>query len=87
MMGFPCLRQQGVYVASCEPSSGDLVVKLPADRVRELIDGSTGEVFAPAGRPFREWVKISRRDAALWRELLDEALEFARPPGLSGGGA
>jgi len=77
MMGFPCVRVGGAFLASCDPSSGDLIVKLPEERVHALIEGSTGEPFAPAGRVFREWVKVSERDATLWRALLTEAGDFA----------
>ena len=68
----------GEFVASCDPSSGDLIVKLPQERVQSLIEGSVGEPFAPAGRDFREWVKISERETPLWYALLAEASAFAR---------
>lgn len=52
MMGFPCLRVDGAFFASCDHRSGDLIVKLPEARVRELIAEKTGKPFAPAGRIF-----------------------------------
>ncbi len=76
MMGFPCLRVHGDFFASAEPKSGDLIVKLPADRVQALIDGDAGEPFAPNGRRFREWVRVVERDAGQWRDLIDEARGF-----------
>lgn len=30
MMGFPCLRVEGAFFASCDHGTGDLIVKLPA---------------------------------------------------------
>lgn len=58
-----------------------LVVKLPAERVRELIDGGQGQPFgAGKGRPMREWVAVAATDA--WPTLAEEALLFvsaARP--------
>ena len=76
MMGFPCLRVQGQFFASADHRTGDLIVKLPATRVTEIIDAGGGEPFAPAGRTFREWVKIVKRDATVWRQLIEEAQKF-----------
>ncbi len=76
MMGFPCLRVGGAFFASCDHRSGDLIVKLPAARVGELIAAGTGEPFAPAGRVFREWALIADRDLGRWRALMIEARSF-----------
>ena len=51
-------------------------MKLPASRVDELVDESTGLPFAPAGRRFREWVRVPGRDEELWQALLDESRAF-----------
>jgi hypothetical protein len=76
MMGFPCLRVDGAFFASCDHRTGDLIVKLPAERVAELIVSGEGKPFAPAGRRFREWATVSERDSVRWNELLDEARRF-----------
>ncbi len=76
MMGFPCLRVNGDFFASAERQTGDLIVKLPASYVEELIDVGIGQPFAPAGRRFREWVLIADRDADRWQKLLAEARAF-----------
>jgi hypothetical protein len=76
MMGLPCLRTDGAFFASLEPRSGHLIVKLPADRVAQLIEGGAGAPFAPNGRRFREWVLIERFDEAEWASLLEEARGF-----------
>lgn len=76
MMGFPCLRVNGDFFASQDHRTGDLIVKLPANRVLDLIDTEVGEPFAPAGRRFKEWVLIPNRDVALWRSLISEARTF-----------
>ena len=78
MMGFPCLRVRGAFFASCDHRSGDLVVKLPAARVQELIAIGGGEPFAPAGRVFREWVLVAERDIGRWRTLIAEARSFVQ---------
>lgn len=76
MMGFPCLRVAGAFFASRDPRSGDLIVKLPRERVAELIGTGFGKPFAPAGRTFREWVVIDDRDETRCAELIDEACDF-----------
>ena len=76
MMGFPCLRVHGAFFASCHHRSGELIVKLPEQRVHEMISARAGEPFAPAGRVFREWVLIADRDRARWRALIAEARSF-----------
>jgi hypothetical protein len=78
MMGFPCLRVAGAFFASCDPRTGDLIVKLPRERVQQLIATGEGIPFAPAGRTFREWVLIQDRDPDRWTELIEEALAFVR---------
>lgn len=81
MMGFPCLRVGGVFAATFDHRSGDLVVKVPAARALELVEAGVAEPFAPAGRPFREWVCLLDRDEPRWRGLLDEAVAYARTGG------
>lgn len=78
MMGYPCVRLAGRFVASYDHKAGRLVVKLPRDRVLELVENGSGDPFAPAGKVFREWVSIPIIDRALWHTLLAEAVDFAR---------
>lgn len=78
LMRSQCIRVQGDFLAMPEYRTGDLVVKLPADRVSELIEAGSGMAFAPAKKVFREWVQIPGRDAQLWQQLFDEGLEFAK---------
>ena len=76
MMGFPCLRVNGDFFASADHKTGNLIVKLPADQVAEMIDIGLGQAFAPAGRRFREWVMIPDRDADHWQKLMSKAQAF-----------
>jgi hypothetical protein len=78
MMGYPCVRFAGQFVASYDEKAGCLVVKLPRDRVAELVSSGAGAPFAPAGKFFREWVAIPTPDRRLWQDLLAEAVTFAR---------
>lgn len=83
MMGLPCVRLDGRFFASLDRRTGALLVKLPHQRVTQLIANGHGEPFAPAGRVFREWVAIPRPERGQWRDLLAEARSHAagRPAG------
>ena len=76
IMGGPCARVDGEFLALVDYKGSGLVVKLPRHRVDELVASGTGQRFAPAGRVFKEWVSIPARDPALWRALLYEGVEF-----------
>ena len=78
MMGHPCVRLAGSLLASYDDKTGCMVVKLPRERVAELVDDGDGEPVAPAGRVFREWLSIPVVDRGLWQRLLAEAVDFAR---------
>jgi hypothetical protein len=77
MMGFPCVRRAGRFFASFDARAGALVVKLPRERVAELVEAGVGDPFAPNGRVFREWVSLPTPDRETWRRILVEALDFA----------
>jgi hypothetical protein len=77
LMKFPCLRANGAFFATCDHRTGDLIVKLPRDRVAQLIDDGLAHPFAPAGRTFKEWATIVERDEDTWRSLLAEAHAYA----------
>ncbi len=83
MMGHPCVRLAGRFLASYDVKDRRLVVKLSRERVTELVDLGEGEPFAPAGKVFREWVAIPAFDRDLWQQVLAEAVDFARE-GLAG---
>ena len=73
LMQSQCLRVDGEFLACPEYTAGDLVVKLPADRVAELIAAGTGLAFAPAKKVFKEWVALTTRDDAVWQSVLEES--------------
>ena len=77
MMGFPCLRTaEGAFFASLEKESADMIIKAPAERVKELIASGVAQPFAPNGRTFKEWAKIVPVDRELWFDLIQEAYHF-----------
>ena len=51
MMGYPCVRLAGKFLASYDDKAGCRVVKLPRERVTELVENGDGDPFAPARRP------------------------------------
>lgn len=79
MMGFPCVRRAGRFFASFDTHAEALVVKLPRERVAELVADGTGEPFAPNGRVFHEWLTVPEPDPDVWERLLAEARDFAAP--------
>jgi hypothetical protein len=59
-----------------------LALKLPASRVRALIEEGEGLPFdAGKGRPMKEWVVIPPGADAAWRAFAEEALAFVGSAG------
>ena len=77
MMGFPCLRLDGEFFASCDRRTGDLIVKLDEASVTRLVDAGRAEPFAPNGRRFREWASIPYERRRTWARHLEAALDAA----------
>jgi hypothetical protein len=74
--GSDALRLRGSIVAMLV--QGNVVLKLPRERVEALIDAGDGMPFdGGRGRPMREWVALTG-DPARDEALLREALDFAR---------
>ena len=58
-------------------TKGELVVKLPRQRVDELVASGEGARFDPGrGRVMKEWLTVPPADAARWTALAEEALAF-----------
>ena len=70
------LNVNGKIFAMCR--KGDLVVKLPRDRVDELIDARKGTRFDPGhGRIMKEWIVIPAKKED-WQKLSKEAYTFVK---------
>lgn len=76
IMNGRCVRVGKEFLALVDYKGSGLVVKLPRERVVELIDAGVGRPFAPAGKVFKEWLSVPTPDRALWRKLLRESLAF-----------
>jgi len=79
IMGRPCLRVSGEFVAMPHSETGDLIVKLTRDRVDELVAGGSGRPFGPGNKVFREWLAVPQGDDELWTGLLSEAIRARTP--------
>jgi hypothetical protein len=76
IMNGRCLRIGKEFLALVDYKGSGLVVKLPRERVAELIESGEGEPFAPAGKTFREWLSVPTPDRRRWLRLLREGIEF-----------
>lgn len=79
IMGGACVRSGGEFVGMPHHKGDGIVVKLPRDRVDDLIEAGEGASFAPAGKVFREWVLVEAHDEQRWIELLRESVAFVNP--------
>jgi hypothetical protein len=56
---------------------GELVVKLPRDRVDELVNvGAARRFDAGKGRPMKEWASVPASASRRWKGLVEEARTF-----------
>ena len=76
IMGGRCVRVGKEFLAMPHHKGPGMVVKLPRERVQELIDAGAGQSFAPAGKVFREWVLVVEEDETQWLSLLQEGVRF-----------
>jgi hypothetical protein len=75
MMNATGLKTGGKFFAMTV--KGDLVVKLPAERVDELVEAGEGRHFDPGhGRLMKEWVTLRPSDEAACRAFVTEARDF-----------
>ena len=79
MFGSPGLKISGkVFAFSMK---GKLVLKLPKERIDELVAAAEGKrfghMFAPDNwRPMKEWVEITSDDERAWLRLTQAAKDF-----------
>jgi hypothetical protein len=77
MLSASGLRDPGAGKFFAFVTRGQLVVKLPAGRVTQLIASGEGRVFdAGRGRPMREWVGLTPADETSCAEYMREARKF-----------
>ncbi|BEP16354.1 hypothetical protein acdb102_46650 [Acidothermaceae bacterium B102] len=75
--GAGALKVGGRIFAMCPREQ--LIVKLPAARVTQLIADDIGSAFdAGKGRPMREWLTVQDDARETWLRLAREAYDFVR---------
>lgn len=76
MFGMPCVKIGGKAFAGLWKNN--LVVKIGAPRVDQLLKSKAGRQFDPSGmkRPMKEWVMIKPASSKQWIELAGEAKQF-----------
>jgi hypothetical protein len=73
--GSSALKVNGKIFASL--SHGRLLVKLPTERVKALVETKLGEPFSTGpGRVKKEWVTIAPSSVEEWVRLSDEARRY-----------
>ena len=56
---------------------GNLVIKLPKERVDALVSSGVGERFEPGtGRTMKEWLAVPPSQKSQWLKLSEEAHDF-----------
>ena len=78
MMKTPCLRYRGNFLCMMFDKEDALIVKLPAERVNELIASGEGREFNFTKKRFKEWVLIDRENEGKFERYMREALGFAQ---------
>jgi hypothetical protein len=56
----------------------DLVLKLPPERVAELIEARVAVSNVVGGRPMKEWASLQPVTEPRWLDLARESLEYVR---------
>lgn len=78
MMGTHCLRYRDEFLTMWFERENALIVKLPAERVNELIDSGLGREFNFTKKRFKQWVLIPEDREKDYEKLVLEALVLAR---------
>ena len=78
MMGSPCLRYNGNFMAMMFDKADSLIIKVPAERVNELIVEGFGNEFNFTKKRFKEWVLIPIEFVDKYENYIREALSYAK---------
>ena len=78
MMGTPCLRYKGEFMAMMFERQDSLIIKVAAARVDEIIAADQGNEFNFTKKRFKEWVLIPREFEDRYPQYVEEALLYAK---------
>jgi hypothetical protein len=75
--GLPVIKVDDKIAAAFK--DGQLVLKLPPNRIAEIIDRGRGEPFSAYGKTMTGWVALAPETDGDWLALTEEAVAFVRP--------
>lgn len=78
MMGTPCLRYLGDFMAMMFDKEDALIIKVSPERVNNLIAEGTGKEFNFTKKRFKEWVLIPREYEEDYAGYIYEAFDYLR---------
>jgi hypothetical protein len=78
MMGSPCLRYRGAFMAAIFNRGDGMIIKVSPERVNELIAKGNGTDFDFTKKRFKEWVIIPLEFEEEYEAYLREALAYAK---------
>ncbi len=78
MMGSPCLRYRGAFMAMMFTKGEGLIIKVSPERVNALIATGDGVEFNFTKKRFKEWVLIPLEFDEKYEAYMREALEYAK---------
>ena len=78
MMGSPCLRYKGEFIAMMFAREESLIVKLASERVNEIIASGDGNAFTFTKKRFNKWVLIPIEFEHKYADYLEQALQYAK---------
>jgi hypothetical protein len=78
MMGTPCLRYKGDFIAMMFEKEDSLIIKVSPDRVNELILEGNGNEFNFTKKRFKEWVLIPIDLEDKYESYIYESLKYAK---------
>lgn len=71
------IRSRGKVFAMLQ--GGCLIVKLPAERIDQLVAAGEGRPHIQGGRTSKQWMVVDLKAAQTWLPLAEEALERLKP--------
>lgn len=78
MMGTPCLRYEGDFVAMMFDKEDSLIIKVSPERVNEIIANGEGNEFNFTKKRFKEWALIPTEFEERFESYINEALAYAK---------
>ncbi|WP_428610353.1 hypothetical protein [Sedimenticola sp.] len=78
MMGTPCLRYRGAFIAMMFSKGGGLIIKVSPARANALINEGAGVEFNFTKKRFKEWVIIPLDYENEYERYIREALDYAK---------